>query len=184
MGSIAGIWAYTLERLGEPRWLVWVSLPILLSVAQYENMLWGFQICFYTLVLPMIAAICFLAVTQRLSWPAMCGLAAACAISSFSMASGMLSWGVIGAVLCLRARMESSSLRDLLGRRDFFTRLAAFGAMTAVTMVVYLWGYAPARGPSGPGTGAAIVVRYIGMAFVSDSRLEESVARCLCCRSR
>jgi hypothetical protein len=166
MGLIAGIWGYTLERLGEPRWLLAASLPILLSVAQFENMIWAFQICFYTLVLPVIAAVCFLAVAPRVSWPALCGLAVACAISTFSIASGMLSWGVIGAVLCLRARLESSSFRDMLRRREIRLRLAAFGAMAAVTAVAYLWGYAPVYGSPGPGTGTAIVVRYAGMAFV------------------
>ena len=43
MGVMAAVWVFMLRRLGVSSWVIVLSLGILLSPSQYENMLWGFR---------------------------------------------------------------------------------------------------------------------------------------------
>ena len=116
MAGIAAIWAYTLRRLGEPIWLVAVTLAVLLSPSQHENWHWGFQVEFFTLVGSGLAAVCWIALAPRITRAGVAGCALACAVSSYSVASGVSSWIAIGALLLFRTWLDRGSWRGVLGR--------------------------------------------------------------------
>jgi hypothetical protein len=141
MGAIAAVFVYTLRRLDTPLWVVAASLVVLLSNSQFENMLWAFQVEFYTLVLPPVAGACYIALAPRISWAAIAALAAGCAISSYSIASGLMSWGVIGATLLLRMASEHRPVRAMLRARREWLQLAAFGAIAVAVAAAYLYDY-------------------------------------------
>jgi hypothetical protein len=162
-GVTAGVWTYVLRRLGQPAWLAVASVPIIGTVGQYENILWGFQIQFYTLVLPIVAGVAIVALAPRITWKVIAALAAACTISMYSMASGALSWGIIGGVILLRRLVEGRA--DSASNRPWL-HAAGFGAVAAAALATYFVGYAPVRGPAGDTFAPWVVARWAGYAFV------------------
>ena len=127
MAGIVMIWVYTLRRLREPLWLVAATLVVLLSPSQHENWLWGFQVEFFTLVGPVVAAICWIALTPRLTWAGVAGCTIACIVSSYSIGSGLSSWAAVGLLLALRVCLEIEwSLRRLLSARREAAQLLVF----------------------------------------------------------
>jgi hypothetical protein len=85
------IWAHKRRSASSP-WLYYVPVPILLlSVVQWQNTLWGFQMAWY-LVLLALAATLLVLDRERLSWLAF-GVAIVFAIvGSFSSLQGLIIW--------------------------------------------------------------------------------------------
>jgi hypothetical protein len=165
MGGIVSIWVYTIRRLGQPLWPIGASLVVLLSVSQHENMLWGFQIQFYTMVLPVVAAICFLAIASEVHWLGLFGLVAACLISTFSMASGLLSWAAVGGALCVHYGLSASPARRVIRHPRVWWQLAAFAAAAGLAAAVYLYDYHPGHPPRGTPESIWTMIRWSGFAF-------------------
>jgi hypothetical protein len=143
MGAIVAVWVYTLRRLREPLWLIAATVFVAMSRSQYHNMLWPFQVEFYTLVGSVVAAICWIALAERVTWLGVIGCAAACAISLYSIASGVTAWAVVGMVLFLRTLSEHRSLAALLRARRAWLQMGLFVALGVLITGAYFYDYAP-----------------------------------------
>jgi len=165
-GTMIAIWAYTIRRLGEPVWLVAASVVVLASTCQFENMLWGFQGEFYTLVGAVVAAVCWIALAPRLTWPGVIGCAAACAVSTGSIASGLTSWAAVGLLLFLRAVVERRSVAGVLAARREWAQMFAFVAIGLAVSLAYLNGYQSVHPPDAAMRGPVELVRWSGFALV------------------
>jgi hypothetical protein len=143
MGLLVGIWTYTLRRLCESIWVIAATVFVLMSPSQFHNILWPFQIEFYTLVGSVIAAICWIALAPRVTWGGVVGCAAACAISLYSIVSGALSWAVVGPGLFLRTLSEHRSIRSLLTARREWLQMTLFVALGLFVSALYFAGYEP-----------------------------------------
>ena len=160
-GVIAAVWAYALRRLQAPIWLIGATIPIVGTIGQYENILWGFQIQFYSLVAGMLAAIVAVSVSRRVTWVVIATAAIGCMVSTYSMASGALSWIVVSMVLVLRQLVEwRSGAADRLVTGPMARRLAVFIAAGGLGSWLYFVGYTPAPGPAGDTFAAWTVSRY------------------------
>jgi hypothetical protein len=133
--TTASLWAFTLARLGVRRWTIAVSTVVLLSPVQWENILWGFQVQFYTLMLGVTAALCAVAGASQLSWPVVAVATAGCSMATLSVASGLLSWGAVGGALLARTLLDGGE-----SRKRGLTRVAVFGAIAAAHAYLYLRG--------------------------------------------
>ena len=115
--------------------LVAVAL-ILFSPAQHQNLLWGFQLCFF------IPAACLLASVLVISSPtSSLGLvltvaAICCTVATFSIVPGLLTWPLSAAALLLTRPPRRDDLRKWLG-------WLACGAAVAVA---YFLTYQPPAG--------------------------------------
>jgi hypothetical protein len=145
MGAIVAVWVYTLRRLGESIWLIAATVFVMMSRSQFQNMLWPFQVEFYTLVGAVVAAICWLALAKQISWRGVIGCAAACTISLYSIVSGVTSWAVVGVLLFLRTVSEHRSPGDLLRARRAWLQMGLFVALGVLVTGIYLYGYTPAH---------------------------------------
>ena len=75
------------------RWIYYCPVAIvMLSIVQFENTLWGFQLAFY-LVLFTLALTLFL-LERDLTWPVLGAATAAAVVCSFSSLQGLLVWPV------------------------------------------------------------------------------------------
>jgi hypothetical protein len=167
MAVIVAIWVYTLRRLGEPLWLVAATLVVLLSPSQQENWLWGFQVEFFTLVGPVVAAVCWVALAPRLTWPGVIGCVVACAVSSYSIASGLSSWAAIGLLLALRVCLDRGwSWRGLIGARREAAQLLAFLAAGIMVTAAYFYGYQELHPLGAHSRTWGAVTQWIGAALV------------------
>jgi hypothetical protein len=166
MGAIAALWTYTLRRLGEPLWLAAATLFVILSPSQYHNILWGFQVEFYTLVGAVVAAICWIALAPRVTWRGIAGCAAACAVSQYSIISGILSWGAVGGALFLRAVAEHRTVRALLGARREWVQMGLFVALGLAVNGVYFYGYDPQFAQGGAPRSAWRFMTWLSAAIV------------------
>lgn len=102
-----------------------------LSVVQFQNTLWGFQMAWYLIVLCLVVALVLLD-RERLGWPVLAAAAATAVIGSFSSLQGLLIWPA-GLVVLLQRRAP---------RRLMIAWLGAMG----VSAVIYFHGYRPTRG--------------------------------------
>ncbi|NTW97213.1 MAG: hypothetical protein HGB28_01535, partial [Oscillochloris sp.] len=107
MGLCAGVWAFTLVRLKVSPWVALLASLALTSPAQWENILNGFQTCFWMMDCSAVLAICFVSLPVRVSWGTVAACAVACFVSTFSLASGLVSWGACGAILALRLWLDA-----------------------------------------------------------------------------
>jgi hypothetical protein len=146
MGIVAGLWVYALRRLGESPWLCAASVFVLLSLSQHENMLWGFQVEFYTLVLSMLAATCAIAFAERISWPLLLACAAGCAISTYSIASGVSAWVAVAVLLLLRLLLDRAWGAGG-SRRRAWTQIGVLIALAAANVAAYLYHYVQMHPP-------------------------------------
>lgn len=99
--TIAGFAWFMAMLMGRRYWLfIWMPLAVaVMSPFGWENALWGFQSQFYFLLLFSLLTICFLG-CKPLSLPWRWGLfAGVCAL--FTMASGLLAFVAVGAVIVL-----------------------------------------------------------------------------------
>lgn len=113
-GVLAGIWMWTLARLIGWRWQTVLSVLLLVSLVQHENMFSGFQSQFYTLMLGIVGGACALALIGRLTWGAVVAALVGMFIATFSMASGILACGALFLGAALIAWRERGSLQALL----------------------------------------------------------------------
>ena len=119
--------------------LALVSLAVF-SPAQHQNLLWGYQVCFY------IPAACLLASTIVASSMAIgLGVALAviaflCTLATFSLVPGLLTWPLAAAAVAL--------LRGL-PRRDTVLAWSGWAGCGGVVIAVYFLGYeTPSGTPS------------------------------------
>lgn len=99
---------------------------LMLSVVQYENSLWGFQLAWYVVLVAFAGALLLLD-RPVLSWPITVGAIAVTVVASFSSLQGLLVWPV-GLVL-------------LYHRRRSLAVVLAWVAAGAATSVLYFWNY-------------------------------------------
>jgi hypothetical protein len=102
------IWSHKRRSPAVP-WLYYCPVAVLgLSLVQYENMLWGFQMAWYLVLLALIVAL-FLLDFTTLTGIAFVGAIAASAIGSFSSLQGLLIWPA-GLVLLYHRRRPPAFL--------------------------------------------------------------------------
>ncbi len=118
------IWAHK-RRSPDINWLWYVPVAAaLLSLVQYQNTLWGFQLAWYMVYLSLALSLLLLD-RRNLTWLAL-GIAIVVAIvGSYSSAQGLLIWPVGLLLLYQRNRSRSMSLTWL--------------ACAVVTAVVYFY---------------------------------------------
>ena len=105
--------------------LAYVPVVVLmLSVAQYENSLWGFQIAWYMILFSVAVALWALG-RRTVSWPLFALAACAAVVGSYSSLQGLLIW-VVGAML-LRGKPRAM--------------MQVWVVAAVVTGVVYFIGY-------------------------------------------
>ncbi len=96
------IWAHKRRSPSIP-WLYYCPVVLLaFSLVQYENILWGFQMAWF-LVLVSLASTVVLLDRFTLTWPVVIGAVAAAVVGSFSLLQGLLIWP-IGLVLLFYRR--------------------------------------------------------------------------------
>ena len=92
------------RRSPQRRWIWYCPVAFLmLSLAQAANALWGFQMCWY-LVLLMVALSLFLLDHEAQPWPVFGGAIAAAVVANFSCVQGLLVWPVGLLLIYLRRR--------------------------------------------------------------------------------
>jgi hypothetical protein len=79
---------------------------IVLSPAQFENWLWGWQVQWLMTVLALLVVVAVLSPPKALSWKHLAIAAAAATVADYSLASGVLAW-VVGLIV-LFCRGESA----------------------------------------------------------------------------
>jgi hypothetical protein len=137
----------------------WLLLPAalsLLSLAQFQNLLWGFQAPWFLIGLALVAALLALDLAYRASTESVrTRLAAVSAIlaffSSFCSFHGLIVW-VAGAVFIL-VRNEMRAGRAL---RDARARIWLVGAVVCLVSYVVLYVQTPAGGPTGGSAFASL----------------------------
>ena len=168
MAGIVAIWIYTLRRLGEPLWLVAATLVVLMSPSQYQNWLWAFQVEFFTLVGPVLAAVCWIALAPRITWAGVAGCALACAISS------VLAWprgsrrGPPSACSCFfRVCLDRGwAWRAMLGARREIAQILAFLAPGVLMTVTYFQHYVQLTPPEAWGRSLGQMAHWAAEALV------------------
>ena len=126
------IWAHKRRSPATP-WLYYCPVPILtLSIVQWENTLWGFQLAWYVVYL-CLATVIVLIDRPRLGWWTAAAAAAVAVIGSFSSLQGLIIWPVGLLLLYHRHRPLRMSL--------------AWLAAAAVSAVVYFHNFSDAVGP-------------------------------------
>ena len=148
-GILAGAYAWTVARLIGWHWLIVLSVACLVSPVQYENILTGFQISFYTLMLGVVGGACALALIGRLTWQGVAATLAGMFLAVFSMGGGVVALGSLwlGAALC--AWRGSGSAQMPLRDR---TSLARLGVVTAGGIVCAALFFTDYRLPPPPAT--------------------------------
>jgi uncharacterized membrane protein YhdT len=96
------IWSHKRRSPSTP-WLYYCPVALLaLSVVQFENALWGFQMAWFLVLLAMATAVVLID-RVTLTWLSMTGAIAAALLGSFSSLQGLLIWPV-GLVLLYHRR--------------------------------------------------------------------------------
>ena len=96
------IWSHKRRSPSTP-WLYYCPVALLaLSVVQFENALWGFQMAWFLVLLAMATAVVLID-RVTLTWLSMTGAIAAAVLGSFSSLQGLLIWPV-GLVLLYHRR--------------------------------------------------------------------------------
>ena len=97
------IWAHKRRSASTP-WLYYCPVAfVALSVVQYENTLWGFQIAWYIVLLALATAIVLID-RFTLTWLALAGAIIAAVVGSFSSLQGLLIWPAGLVLLYFRRR--------------------------------------------------------------------------------
>ena len=126
------LWAHKRRSPSTP-WLYYCPVAILaLSVVQYGNTLWGFQLAWYMVLLSLATAILLLD-RVILTWITLVGALAAAVVGSFSSLQGLLIWPA-GLVL-------------LYFRRRPLRQLGVWMAVAAASTVLYFRGYRFSESP-------------------------------------
>lgn len=109
------------------------------SPVQYENQLWGIQLCTYLSAAAMVGAVVL--TRQAIAFPVrFWGCAALCTVAVFSFANGLLSWGVVAIALF----SEAMPRRELLHQR--WRWVLAWGAIALAEAIAYFRDYAKPDG--------------------------------------
>jgi len=141
MGLSAAGLGYTLVRLGVSPLIVVAVAVLLTSPLQWENILWGYQIHCFTLLLGIVVAVGAVALDAALRARTIAWAILGCLIATFSFASGLAVWPAIGAMLALRAVLLVGSPRAVLASRPLLGRLGAFAVAALATAALYFHGY-------------------------------------------
>ncbi len=95
-------------------WIAYCPIAILMfSFVQYANTLWGFQLCWYLVLLSLAVAIVLLD-KPAFTWLAFTGATTAAILGSFSLLQGLLIWPV-GLVLLYSRRRPKNFVLIWLG---------------------------------------------------------------------
>lgn len=140
-GALAGLWAWTTARLVGRNWLTALSCLLLVSPVQFENILWGFQIPFYTLMLGSIGGACGLALIGRLRWRAVAVALAGMGMATFSMASGVAACIALPLGLLLLGWRDAGGGRMLLRNRRALLKVGVGALGGALILTLFFWGY-------------------------------------------
>ncbi len=125
------IWSHK-RRSPDTPWLYYCPVAVLgLSVVQYENALWGFQMAWFLVLVAMAIAV-LLIDRVTLTWLSMTGALVAALVGSFSSLQGLLIWPV-GLVLLYHRRRS----------RPFFV---VWIVTALVAGVVYFYHFDPNAG--------------------------------------
>lgn len=138
--AVAGL-GYTLARLGVSPLIILAVAVLLTSPLQWENILWGYQIHCFTLLLGIVLAIGAVTLDAGLRARTVALAILGCVIASFSFASGLAVWPAIGATMALRAVLLAGSPRALLASRPLLLRLGAFALAAIACAALYFRGY-------------------------------------------
>src|SRR5262245_61213316 len=114
---------------------------ILASPIQIQNMIWGFQIQFYTLSLSIAGGVIVVALIGSLTWSAVAIAVVAAFAATFSIGSGVMAWPVLGLTLIVVALPSPGGLAKLLRDKEAMMRLAVFAAAGVVILGLYFNGY-------------------------------------------
>jgi hypothetical protein len=126
------IWTHKRRSPSTP-WLYYCPVAILaLSVVQYGNTIWGFQLAWYMVLLSLATAVLLLD-RVTLTWITLVGALAAAVAGSFSSLQGLLIWPA-GLVL-------------LYFRRRTLAQLGVWIAVAAASTVLYFHGYRFSESP-------------------------------------
>jgi hypothetical protein len=100
------VWAHKRRSPSTP-WLYYCPVAILtLSIVQYGNTIWGFQLAWYMVMLSLAATLLLLD-RINLSWATLVGAVAVAAVGSFSSLQGLLIWPAGLVLLYYRRRSLS-----------------------------------------------------------------------------
>lgn len=143
---------YTFHRLGFTPVISIIATIILASTLQWQNIIWGFQIQFYTMLFGNIVGICLVTLSHRITWNLVLMLIFCCLISTYSIASGLFSWAIIGSNLIFKLMLEGVSFRSFLKNRSLIVKAGLFALLLIVCSVNYLRLYIPSYSVSTPST--------------------------------
>lgn len=129
------IWAHKRRSPATPLLFYCPVAFVMLSIAQWQNTLWGFQMAWYLVLLSLAATIFFLD-RPRLTWPFVLAAAFAAVVGSTSSLQGVLIWPV-GLVL-------------LYQRRRVRPVLVSWIAVAFCTVLVYFHNFANTYGDDNP----------------------------------
>jgi hypothetical protein len=119
--------------------LVVVSV-LLFSPAQYQNLLWGFQVCFYVPIFCLVSSAVVASSPAIALGPALAATAALSTLATFSIFPGLLTWPLAAAALMLMRGRP---------RRDTALGWSCWGATCACVLIAYFAQYVrPAGGAS------------------------------------
>jgi hypothetical protein len=90
-----------------------LSSILLFSLVQYENYLWGIQICVFLSLAAFVICLCLFQQKLPLPVKALFGVIL-CTISTFSFANGMLSWVVVMPALIIGEKISILELKKRL----------------------------------------------------------------------
>jgi hypothetical protein len=98
------------RRVPDTSWVFYLPVVLLmLSLVQYQDTLWGFQVAWY-IVLVALAAALFVLDRRPPSWLALAGAIALAMVGSFSLFQGLLIWPAGLVLLIIRRRPGSQVL--------------------------------------------------------------------------
>jgi hypothetical protein len=123
-----------------------IGVPALIAVvlalpAQWENILWGFQLQFYLLNLLAIALVATCALIRSLSYLSVVAICAIGTLATFTMGSGASLWAVAVASLVAREGIATGRLSESVRNRAVAIKLAVVALAGIVSLSVYLHGY-------------------------------------------
>jgi len=134
---LAGVWIWTIGRLGLLNWWTALSCVCLVSPVQYENMISGFQTAFYAMMLAVAGGACALALIHRLTRFLVVASLACVFVAAFSVASGLVLSLIFSVGLLLIALREAGSMRELVRSRHLVMNLGF--ALVGVVLIAWLF---------------------------------------------
>jgi hypothetical protein len=134
---LAGVWIWAINKLGLLNWWTALSCVCLVSLVQYENIISGFQIAFYAMMLAVAGGTCALALSYRLTRSLVAVSLVCVFVAIFSLVSGLMLSLICGIGLLLIALREAGSLRELLRNRYLVMNLGF--ALVGIVLIVWLF---------------------------------------------